>query len=352
MKGAIIMKKTITLLLSVLILISSIPAGGIYASAEEAQSDYKYELSDDGSIKLTEYLGSETVVNLPSEIDGKTVTAISYTVFDNNDITEVNIPETVSKIDDFTFLRSKKLKAINVDENNKTYSSVDGVLFNKTGTVLYCYPRQKEATEYEIPKGVKTIYILSFYRTIIEKITFSSSVRTVRKRAFDSSRLKEVELNNGLKTIRGSAFSLTPLAKIFIPKSVKKMAGNRIFCESNHYIRIYGYRNSAAQKCAKRCNYKFTAVDPAAPKKTTVKGAKGKIIVNYKKVKKADGFEVYIYKKGKMYAAAHYDKNKSRKCTIKHIEKGTYTVKIKAFRTFDGRTVYGKWKTLKKIKVK
>lgn len=350
MKGAIIMKKTITLLLSVLILISCIPAGGIFASAEEAQSDYKYELLEDGSIKLTEYLGSETVVNLPSEIDCKTVTAISYTVFDNNDITEVNIPETISEIDDFTFLRSKKLKAINVDENNKTYSSVDGVLFNKEQTVLYCYPRQKEATEYEIPKGVKTIYILSFYRTVIEKITFSSSVRTVGKRAFDSSMLKEVELNNGLKTIRGSAFSLTHLAKVFIPKSVKKMGGKRIFGDSNHYIRIYGYRNSAAQKCAKRCNYKFTAVDPAAPKKTTVKGAKGKIIVNYKKVKKAEGFQVYIYKSGKCVSAAQCKTKKAKRITVS-AKKGTYKVKVRAFRTFDGRTVYGKWKTFKNVKV-
>ena len=238
-------------------------------------------LMDDGTVELTEYSGNETVINIPSKIDGKNVTKVDNEVLVRSNITEINLPDTVYKnIDDILFYRDPELKAINVSEKNKYISSVDGVLFNKDKTVLYSFPRQKEDKEYTIPNGVKAIGQHAFcHAKNIEKVTLSSSVREIGAYAFEDSGLKEIKLNNKLKTIRKGAFSLARLAEIYIPESVKKM-GNRMFGDSNRYIKIYGYKNSAAQKIAKKYNYKFYIVDPAAPKKTTVRGAKGKIKVN------------------------------------------------------------------------
>lgn len=304
------------------------------------------------------YLGSYLIAvnsSAPADFEVKEgTTVIAGELFRGveNNIEHFTIPKSVTVIPDYIGVGKIKLKSITVSEENENYSSLDGVLFNKDKTVLYFYPRAKEDKEYTIPKGVKTISELSFYNTYnLEKVTFSSSVRTIEKRAFDTSGLKEVELNDGLKTIKGSAFCLTHLAKVFIPKSVKKMAGKRVFGDSNHYIRVYGYRNSAAQKCAKRSNYKFTAVDPAAPKKTTVKGAKGKIKVNYKKVKKAEGFQVKATK-GKKSVVKTYKTKKSVTKAVKGLKKGSYKVKIRAFRTFRGSRVYGKWTKAKTVKVK
>ena len=50
--------------------------GGITASAD-TYGDFEYEVIYDGSIEITGYIGTETSVNIPSNIDGKKVTSIS-----------------------------------------------------------------------------------------------------------------------------------------------------------------------------------------------------------------------------------------------------------------------------------
>ncbi len=346
------MKKIIGLVLCVIVAFTCLTAGCIYSSAEEATNDnYKYVVMDDGTVELTEYSGNETVINIPSKIDGKNVTKVDNEVLVRSNITEINLPDTVYKnIDDILFYRDPELKAINVSEKNKYISSVDGVLFNKDKTVLYSFPRQKEDKEYTIPNGVKAIGQHAFcHAKNIEKVTLSSSVREIGAYAFEDSGLKEIKLNNKLKTIRKGAFSLARLAEIYIPESVKKM-GNRMFGDSNRYIKIYGYKNSAAQKIAKKYNYKFYIVDPAAPKKTTVRGAKGKIKVNYKKVKRAKGFQVKAVS-GKKKVVKTYKTEKSVRKAIKGLKKGTYKVKVRAFNTYNGEKIYSPW-AVKTVKVK
>ena len=50
------------------------------------------------------------------------------------------------------------LREFIVDEENKYFSSQDGVLFNKDKTVLISYPKMRQAKEYVVPETVKIIY--------------------------------------------------------------------------------------------------------------------------------------------------------------------------------------------------
>ena len=58
-------------------------------------------------------------------------------------LTDIYIPSGVTSIGEDIFLACDSMIGITVDENNPSYSSQDGVLFNKDKTILYKYPASK-----------------------------------------------------------------------------------------------------------------------------------------------------------------------------------------------------------------
>lgn len=130
------------------------------------------------------------------------VTSIgAYSFFNCNSIETVEIPDSVSVIGKSAFIgNTRNLVAINVAENNPNYRSIDGVLFNKDGTVLIRYPIGKTSSTYTIP----------------------SNTLEIDTGAFASSHyLEEVIIPDGLNTIGDTAFSnATALKEITIPKGV------------------------------------------------------------------------------------------------------------------------------------
>lgn len=66
------------------------------------------------------------------------------------------IPKEIERID-CNFCYCTKLKEISVDENNNSYSSEDGILFNKDKTILLYYPANKDGESYTIPTNVAMI---------------------------------------------------------------------------------------------------------------------------------------------------------------------------------------------------
>ena len=77
-------------------------------------------------------------------------------------ITEINIPATVEYIGFRAFFDCFKLEAVNVSPDNKYYSSVNGILFNKAGDEIIFAPPRARITKYEIPAQVKKIAPCAF----------------------------------------------------------------------------------------------------------------------------------------------------------------------------------------------
>ena len=99
-----------------------------------------------------------TSVNIPDS-----VTSIGVSAFEGcTGLTSVNIPDGVTKIDSNAFIGCTGLTSINVDEKNKYYKSIDDVLFSKDGTKLVQYPIGKKATNYIIPDSVTKIDWFAF----------------------------------------------------------------------------------------------------------------------------------------------------------------------------------------------
>lgn len=120
---------------------------------------FYYEVSSDGyaNIEMFKTEGFEEII-IPERIDGYLVTGVGSPSFggsfpDDIPIRKIVIPKSVREIGD-AFSLLNRLEEIVVDEQNQYYSSVDGVLFNKTKTSLECYPCGKQNDSYIIPNSV------------------------------------------------------------------------------------------------------------------------------------------------------------------------------------------------------
>ena len=124
----------------------------------------------------------------------------SYAFYLSNNLTSLVIPESVININKEAIYVSIKINAIDVDANNKNFSSEDGILFNKDKTKLILYPSEKKQSSYSIPNGV----------TSIDSYAFT-----------ECNNLLSVTIPDGIKSIGNSAFfSCRNLNEIIIPNTV------------------------------------------------------------------------------------------------------------------------------------
>jgi len=153
-------------------------------------------------------------------------------------ITTLVLPSTLSFIDSTTLSELKKLEQIEVDEENLSYSSSFGVLFNKDKTILLHYPRCLKKSVYEIEKTVKIIndYAFSFNEYLTEVICSFDLEKIMRCAFYKCSNLQNIILSNTLQEISDYAFAYTSLNKLNIPSSVKAigaeiLSGNKQITE-------------------------------------------------------------------------------------------------------------------------
>jgi hypothetical protein len=146
---------------------------------------------------------------------------IGEDTFSDSGLTSVAIPESITNMGLGSFFQCYDLTAINVDANNSIFSSTDGVLFNKNGTVLIQYPGGKVGP-YLIPQGVTSIGE-SFNECLgLTAVTIPNSVTNVGAAAFYVCLgLASVSLPDNITSIGDQAFWLcTNLTSVAIPNSV------------------------------------------------------------------------------------------------------------------------------------
>jgi len=132
----------------------------------------------------------------------------------------ISLPSSITTISNASFIRNM-LTAINVDSDNQTYKSTDGVLFSKDGKTLVSFPSNKGNT-YSIPDGVTTIGGDAFNAHFdMTSVTIPASVTTIGQSAFhytgeNTSLTVTFSGTSQLKTIEKSAFQHSELSEIAV----------------------------------------------------------------------------------------------------------------------------------------
>ena len=223
----------------------------VYAQEKgEPSGDHTPTVTIDGLLyKLSEATNTAMVANantwngelvIPEEVnyEGKsyTVDRIEWLAFIScKTLTKVRIPKTIVDIKHYAgyedcknpFEGCTSLESIEVDEANPNMCSVDGVLFNKDTTWLFCYPAGLRSETYTIPDGVTRLGGNAFaYNPYLLSVQMPNSVTRMSFGIFSNCKsLKSVQLSENIKYIDAYAFeSCDNLRFLDIPESVTGFA--------------------------------------------------------------------------------------------------------------------------------
>ncbi len=213
----------------------------------------------------------------------------------------VIIPENVEHIDSFNSCDS--LEEIIVSENNKNYTTVDGVLYNKAKTEILVYPLAKADETFVIPSSV----------TVIGDDAFNS--------IYDKS-LKKIYMHVGVKEIEEWAFIYSRGITILYEGTKAQFDAIKKQDDFNIIVPDVTYNNKL---------YRPVENIVATAKDTTVD-------LTWDKVPGAAGYRVYV-KSGSSWKALKT--TTARKYTAEGLSSGTtYTFAIKSYSKSNGKTVW------------
>lgn len=147
--------------------------------------------------------GLDGTLNIPNSVNSIENEAFSFCT----SVDVVNIPASVAKIGDYAFYNCGAI--FKVDNGNPVYSSEDGILFNKTKTILIqCGSSRVES--YKIPDSVVEIGKSAFSRCrSLTGVTIPKTVSIIGMNAFwgCTSLTGPVVIPAAVKTIGNYAFS-------------------------------------------------------------------------------------------------------------------------------------------------
>lgn len=212
---------------------------------------------------ITEYNGTDTVVVIPSKINGVTVTTIGTDAFLGLNITSVTIPASVTEIGSNAFAGCTNLTSVHYagDWSNLTIQSgnpavqdaANAPLFDfefippdNTAVIVTNYKYNGAAADVTIPsryqgKPVTTIGHAAFFNSAVTSVTIPDSVTSISDEAFGfCSQLTNISIPNSVTYIGFSAFnSCTSLKSITLPSSLSTIQSYAFYnCGNLKTIRI------------------------------------------------------------------------------------------------------------------
>lgn len=200
---------------------------GFSVSAEGdivTDSDWKYEILEDSTAKITAYIGESIEVEIPESINGVSVSTLGselfrkakntekvivpdsvvtmeHTFYMADSIKEIQIGKGLKELVGNVFYCAWALEKITVDEENENFASVDGVLYTKDMKKLVTVPSGVKAETFTVPDGVEIL----------------------GKNAMRDAEIAVLNLPDSLKTIESYAISLKKLSELTIPSGVEEM---------------------------------------------------------------------------------------------------------------------------------
>ena len=329
------------------------------------------------------------------------VTSIGNNAFAScSALTSITIPDSVTSIGNNALDNCKSLTSRTVDENNKYYSSKDGVLFNKDRTVLILYPGSNNRKSYIIPDSVTTIEDGAFESCeFLTGILIPDSVTSIEPNSFPWIETLTLFANKGsyaeqnlakwfpFKTIITAAPSKvsTNLYKNYdtLKVSWSKVAGAdgyyvyykkstwksyqklgtttalsyskaKLTDGAQYKFAVYPYMNIGDQKYmtknSKSSDYVYTLKKLNKP--GVKKSSRSFVRVSWNNIPGESGYQIARSKSSTKNFKIVKRVSKNYKSTkIKTPRYKKYYYKVRAYKTVNGKRIYGPWSSGKSYRL-
>lgn len=151
----------------------------------------------------------------------------------NQEITDLVIPEDITSIGDYTFSRCDGLKSVTFHDN-VTYLGSDAFK-DCSGLTKVELPMNLKRVEggafskcnnlatVTIPEGMEEIGFWAFAQSGLTSLTLPSTIRVLSQSFVECEKLATLTLTDGITNLGGSFYSCTALTEVRIPGSVKQM---------------------------------------------------------------------------------------------------------------------------------
>lgn len=217
-KGVISMKRKYILCLVLVLAILYLVTGDskkVNAASEDTEqlSQKGYVFEGEDTIVLNDWRGEEDnsdtlekfkkVKNIKINQESTYLYGMYLVYFENAET--LTIPSNIDYIDYQVTMSLPKLKQFIVDKDNAIYSSVDGVLYNKSKTKLVAYP-YGASLDVKIKKGTTIIGDYAFYQAPIKSITFEEGLYAIMNQAFAGTKITSISLPASFRLLYNNAF--------------------------------------------------------------------------------------------------------------------------------------------------
>lgn len=147
------------------------------------------------------------------------------------EITEIRIPTTVSVIDTRAFFACNSLERIIVEEGNTSFSSSEGILFDKKQSRLIVYPAGKKDEIYTAPDTVVEISSYSFcYCSHLSQVIFLGDVRIVSSQSIINCSLRKLDMSHAkAPAIEQDAYQDSVIDAVFYSPEFYEEADGRMY---------------------------------------------------------------------------------------------------------------------------
>ena len=184
-----------------------------------------------------------------------------------SELKSVNIGSNLKTVGGQVFAGCTSLEKVNVNLNNKNYTSENGIWYDKNKTKIILYPYNKKDSAYTTPTSLKELcngYVGS-YGTLL-----------------DNSNLKTVTIEKNVAKIDDYAIGFVFDFDNYKINKVKDFT-------------VKGYRGTVAESYAKKNSFNFVALDKTLqiPSISKLENTSGGIKISWNKVSGAYGYRVY-----------------------------------------------------------
>ncbi|EAX89736.1 surface antigen Bsp, putative [Trichomonas vaginalis G3] len=163
--------------------------------------------------------------------EDSSLTYIGYQAFGGCNLKEIFIPKYLNNIS-FGAFGFKHTLNIKISPLNKYFYADDNYLYsNRNQTIIQCLKIEMNST---IPLYVKELGSELFKNSILEEIFIPKNITVIHNSTFQYSSLKIVKFEEGsqLQEIPSMTFAYTKISNFFVPKFVSKI-GDRAFYYSS-----------------------------------------------------------------------------------------------------------------------